>query len=131
MSVPMQLHIREVRARAVVAPMATPVRTASGSVTQSLLVLVDLHTHEGPVGRASLFAYQPFALRPLRDLVLGLGETAKGALVAPLDLDRALRARLTLFGTRGLQALAVAGIDMAAWDALAIAAGLPLATLLG
>src|SRR5262249_24960910 len=72
-----------------------------------------------------------FALRPLRDLVLGLGETAKGALVAPLDLDRALRARLTLFGTRGLQALAVAGIDMAAWDALAIAAGLPLATLLG
>jgi mandelate racemase len=111
--------------------MATPVRTASGSVTQALLVLVDLHTAEGPVGRAYLFAYQPFALLPLRDLVLGLGDTVKGSPVTPVDLDRALRARLTLFGTRGLQAMAVAGIDMAAWDALAVAAGVPLATLLG
>src|SRR5262245_39058061 len=131
MIVSMRLRIREVQARAVVAPMATPVRTASGSVTQALLVLVDLRTDEGPVGRAYLFAYQPFVLRPLRDLVLGLGETVKGALVAPVELDQALRARLTLFGSRGLQSMAVAGIDMAAWDAVAVAAGVPLVTMLG
>jgi Mandelate racemase / muconate lactonizing enzyme, N-terminal domain len=74
-----RLHVRDVQARAVVGPLAAPVRTASGSVTQALLVLIDLHTEEGPVGRAYLFAYQPFALRPLRDLVLGLGETLKGS----------------------------------------------------
>jgi mandelate racemase len=127
----MRLRIRDIQARAVVGPLATPVRTASGSVTQALLVLIDLHTEEGPVGRAYLFAYQPLALRPLRDLVIGLGETVKGQLVRPVDLDRALRARLVLFGARGLQGTAVAGIDMAAWDALAVAAGVPLATLLG
>ncbi|HSD28434.1 MAG TPA: enolase C-terminal domain-like protein [Vicinamibacteria bacterium] len=127
----MRLRIRNVQARAVVGPMATPVRTASGSVTEALLVLIDLHTEEGPVGRAYLFAYQPFALRPLRDLVIGLGETVKGQPIAPVELDRALRRRLALFGTRGLQGMAVAGIDMAAWDALAVAAGVPMATLLG
>jgi mandelate racemase len=127
----LRLHVRDIQARAVVGPLTTPVRTASGSVTQALLVLIDLHTEEGPVGRAYLFAYQPFALRPLRDLVVGLGETLKGQPVAPVELHRALRGRLTLFGTRGLQGMAVAGIDMAAWDALAISAGVPLVTLLG
>jgi mandelate racemase len=127
----MPLHIRDIQARAIIGPLATPVRTASGSVTQALLVLIDLRTEEGLSGRSYLFAYQPFALRPLRDLVLGLGETVKGQPVAPVELDRALRGRLTLFGTRGLQGMAVAGIDMAAWDALAVAAGVPLVTLLG
>jgi mandelate racemase len=38
---------------------------------------------------------------------------------------------MTLLGTRGLQGMAVAGLDMAAWDALAVAARVPLVTLLG
>ena len=128
----MPLHIRDIQARAVIGPLATPVRTASGSVTQALLVLIDLRTEEGLSGRSYLFAYQPFALRPLRDLVLGLGETVKGQPVAPVELDRALRSTSHPVRRRaGLQGMAVAGIDMAAWDALAVAAGVPLVTLLG
>ncbi len=128
----LRLRIRDVEARAVAAPMNPPVRTASGSVTQALLVLIDLHTEEGPVGRSYLAAYQPYALRPLRELVRELGATIKGQAVAPVDLDRALRSRFTLLGgARGLQGMAVSGIDLAAWDALAVAAGVPLATLLG
>jgi mandelate racemase len=126
-----RLRIREVVARCVVAPLPAPVRTASGAVTRAPLLLVDLRTEEGPVGRAYLFGYQPFTLAPLRALVLGLAEAVRGAAVAPLDLERTLRGRLTLVGTRGLQAMAVAAIDQAAWDALATAAGVPLATLLG
>src|SRR5256884_9792374 len=42
-----------------------------------------------------------------------------------------MRSRMTLFGTRGLQGVAVAGVDMAAWDALAVRAGVPLAEMLG
>src|SRR3989442_2969835 len=38
---------------------------------------------------------------------------------------------MKLFGTRGLQGLAIAGIDMAAWEALAVCAGVPLAELRG
>ena len=128
----LRLRIRDVEARAVVAPMNPPVRTASGSVSQALLVLIDLHTEEGPVGRAYLAAYQPYALRPLRELVRELGATVKGQAVAPIELDRALRSRFTLLGgARGLQGMAVSGIDLAAWDALAVAAGVPLVTLLG
>jgi mandelate racemase len=126
-----KLRIRDVQARPVLAPLAPPIRTASGSVTQAPLLLIDLTTQEGVVGRSYLFGYQPFTLAPLRDLVLALGETIKGEAVAPVDLDRALRARLALFGTRGLQGMAVAGLDMAAWDALAVGAGVPLVTLLG
>jgi L-alanine-DL-glutamate epimerase-like enolase superfamily enzyme len=36
-----------------------------------------------------------------------------------------------LLGARGIASMVMAGIDVACWDALAIAAGLPLARLLG
>lgn len=49
------LRIRDVEARPVVAPLASPVRTASGAVMEAPLLLVDLRTEEGPVGRAYLF----------------------------------------------------------------------------
>ncbi len=54
-----------------------------------------------------------------------------GRAVAPLDIDRDLQARFRLLGAKGPVAMALAGIDMAAWDALARAQGLPLVRLLG
>jgi len=125
------MKIGDVQARAVVAPLDPPVRTAAGHVTEAPLLLVDLTTDEGVVGRSYLFGYHAFTLGPLRDLVRALGEMIKGDEIAPVELDCKLRARMTLFGTRGLQGMAVAGIDMAAWDALAVDAGVPLANLLG
>ena len=125
------MNLREIQARAVVAPLEPPVRTASGHVTQAPMLLIDLTTDEGIIGRAYLFGYHTFTLGPLRELVLALGEIVKGDELAPVELDKKLRARMTLFGTRGLQGMAIAGIDMAAWDALAVSAGVPLANLLG
>lgn len=125
------MKITNIQARSIIAPLEPPVRTASGHVTQAPLLLIDLATDEGVVGRSYLFGYQAFTLAPLRELVLALGELVKSDEVTPVELDKKMRARMTLFGTRGLQGLAVAGIDMAAWDALAVAAGVPLANLLG
>jgi mandelate racemase len=125
------MKITNIQARSIVAPLEPPVRTASGHVTQAPLLLIDLATDEGVVGRSYLFGYQAFTLAPLRELVLALGELVKSDEVTPVELDKKMRARMTLFGTRGLQGLALAGIDMAAWDALAVAAGVPLANLLG
>src|SRR3989441_1446848 len=95
------------------------------------MILIDLATDEGVAGRSYLFGYHAFTLAPLRELVLALAEIVKGDQVAPIELDKKMRARMTLFGTRGLQGLAIAGIDMAAWDALAVAAGLRPAEVLG
>jgi mandelate racemase len=125
------MKIRDIQARTVVAPLEPPIRTASGHVTQAPLLLIDLATDEGVIGRSYLFGYQRFTLEPLRDLVQALGDVLKGDELAPVEMDTKLRGRMTLFGTRGLQGMAVAGIDMAAWDALAVAAGVPLANLLG
>jgi len=125
------MKIREIQARAVVAPLDPPVRTASGHVTQAPIVLIDLSTDTGVTGRSYLFGYHAFTLVPLRELVTALGAVVTGDELAPVEVEAKLRGRMTLFGTRGLQGMAVAGIDMAAWDALAVAAGVPLATLLG
>ncbi|HYM91988.1 MAG TPA: enolase C-terminal domain-like protein [bacterium] len=125
------MKIRGLQARPVIAPLEPPIRTASGHLLEAPLSLIDLATEEGVVGRSYLFGYQAFTLGPLRDLVVALGQEVKGDAVAPLELDRKLRARMTLFGTRGLQGMALSGIEMAAWDALAVASGVPLAAFLG
>lgn len=51
--------------------------------------------------------------------------------IASLQLDRKPRARFRLLGVKGVVGVALAGIDLAAWDALATAQGLPLARALG
>lgn len=115
----------------VVVPMKRAVRTASGAILEAPLLLVDLATNEGVVGRCYLFGFQKFTLKPLRDLVLALGAMVEGDALAPRAISEKLRARTKLFGTRGLVGMAVSAIDMAAWDAAARAAGLPLARFLG
>jgi mandelate racemase len=55
----------------------------------------------------------------------------KGRKVAPLELYEAARRSLHFVGYQGLSMIAVSGLDMAAWDALAKAAGMPLCVLLG
>src|SRR5262249_19601509 len=54
-----------------------------------------------------------------------------GKRLAPLDSFQANRRALNLVGYEGVTMIAVAGLDMATWDALAKAAGLPLAAMLG
>ena len=63
------LLIRDIRARAIVAPLTRPVRTASGSVDVSPLILMDVLTEQGVTGSAYLFGYTPVTLRPLLSLI--------------------------------------------------------------
>jgi L-alanine-DL-glutamate epimerase-like enolase superfamily enzyme len=51
--------------------------------------------------------------------------------VAPLDIAPKLSRRFALPGVAGVERMALSALDIALWDALAVAAGLPLATLLG
>jgi mandelate racemase len=125
------LKIRELRVRAVKVPMAHPHRTASGTITESPLVLTDVLTEEGVVGHSYVFCYAALALKPVALLVKGLEPLIAGQPVAPLEIERLLAARFRLLGPQGLTGIAMAAIDMALWDALARAHELPLARLLG
>lgn len=125
------MQIERVETRAVVVPLTRPVKTASGTVDRAPLVLIDLLTTDGVVGRSYVFSYYPWALKALDDLVTCLGEMIEGDGVAPMRISEKLRARVMLLGDRNLVGMAISGLDMAAWDALANAAGLPLVRLLG
>jgi len=79
------LTIREVKTHPVIAPLAKPVRTASGSLLQAPVLLIDLHTAEGVTGRSYVFAYQATALKALDELVRALGATLVGEPAVPFE----------------------------------------------
>jgi mandelate racemase len=105
--------------------------SASGGIPSAALVLIDLETDGGVTGRAYVFGFAPWTLAPIVGCLEGLAEMIRGDALAPLAIESKLRKRLTLLDTPGLVGLALGGIDMAAWDALAIANGVPLVKLLG
>ena len=60
-----------------------------------------------------------------------LGEMCKGRKLVPFELYDLARKSLHFVGYQGQSTIAVSGLDMAVWDALAKAAGVPLCVLLG
>ena len=125
------LTVRSISARAVSVPMARSLWTSAQVVREAPLLLVDLHTEEGVVGHAYLFCYLPAAGAAINALLSDLSLHLRGQSAAPVSLRRSLSGRFRLLGQRGIASMAAAAIDMAAWDALARAAGLPLARILG
>ena len=120
------------RATPVSVPLEVPLTTASGVMPAVPLLLIDLTTEEDVTGRSYVFAYQPLMLRPLRDLIAGLAEPLIGQPLVPAEVQQTLRSRFVLLGGAvGLAGMAVSALDIAVWDALAVAAGGPLAALLG
>lgn len=125
------ITLRALRATPAIVPLPTPLRTASGVIAASPLVLIDLETDAGLTGHAYLMGYTPLTLKPLVQLLDTLSGELVGSPVAPEQLCRQLAARFRLLGTAGLLGMAIAGIEMAAWDVLGKAANLPLYALLG
>ena len=126
-----RLTIRSLTARPVLLPLERPVVARIATITEWPIVLIDLETEEGVVGRSYLEPYIPRAMRYLVPALEDLGELLRGRAVVPVDLYEAARKSLHFVGYEGLSAIAVSGVDMAAWDALAKAAGRPLCVLLG
>jgi mandelate racemase len=125
------LTLKSVRARPVVLKLQRPVVARIATITDWPLILIDIFTEEGVVGRSYLEPYLPKSMRYLIPALHDLGEMLKGRRLAPAELYQAGRKSLHFVGYEGLSGIAVSGIDMAAWDALAQAAGLPLCVLLG
>jgi mandelate racemase len=125
------LTFKSITARAVVLKLKRPVVARIASISEWPLILIDLFTEEGIVGRSYL---EPYTIKTMRYLVPALqdfGDMLKGRRVAPIELYDLARKSLHFVGYQGQSMIAVSGLDMAAWDALAKAGGVPLCVLLG
>jgi mandelate racemase len=108
-----------------------PIVARIATITEWPVILIDLLTEEGIVGRSYLEPYIVKSLHYLVPALNDLGSALKGRRVAPIELFDAARKSLHFVGYEGLSMIAASGLDMAAWDALAKAAKLPLCVLLG
>jgi mandelate racemase len=125
------LTFKSIRARPVVLKLKRPVVARIATITAWPLILIDLQTDEGVVGRSYLEPYTPKAMKYLIPALHDFGAMLEGRPVAPAELYELARRSLHFVGYAGLSMIAVSGLDMAAWDALAKAAGMPLCVLLG
>lgn len=125
------LTVREITTRPVVLKLKRPIVARIATITEWPLILIDLLTEEGIVGRSYLEPYLVKSMRYLVPALEDLGQLLKGRRVAPIELFDAARKSLHFVGYEGLAMIAASGLDMAAWDALAKAANLPLCVLLG
>ena len=126
-----RLTIRSIRATPVIVPMRHALGTSAATVREAPLLLIDLATHEGVSGRAYQFCYRPAAAPAIVRFLDDILEAVAGASVEPAELWATLSKRYTLIGVQGIVRMAMALVDVAGWDALAQAAGLPLVRLLG
>jgi mandelate racemase len=105
--------------------------TSRGRIVKAPLLLIDVETEQGVTGRAYLWSYFPRAMVAIASILQEVEERTKGESIQPTELWGKLSERFALIGVQGIVRMAMAGFDIACWDALAIAAGVPLVRLLG
>lgn len=125
------LTIRAVGSIPVLVPMNHALGTSAGTVRKAPLLIVNVETEEGVTGRAWQFCYTAAAAAAIQRMLGDAAGAIRGDGVEPEVLWDKLSRRYRLIGVQGIVRMAMAMIDVACWDALAIAARLPLATLLG
>ena len=126
-----RLTLKEIQVRPVVVKLNRPVVARIATMDEWPLILIDIYTNEGIVGRSYL---EPYVIKSMRYLVPALhdlGAMLVGSSLSPVDLFERARKSLHFVGYEGLSMIAVSGLDMAIWDALAKAADMPLCVFLG
>ena len=108
--------IASLHVRALIVPMPHPHKTASGTIAESPLVLIDITDTDNVVGHGLLFTYTPAALKPVAIFIKNLAAMLVGQTIAPVSMSQQLSKQFRLLGTQGLVGMALAGIDMALWD---------------
>ena len=126
-----QLTLRSLSATAVALPMKRPLGTSAQTIDSASLLLLDLETGEGICGHAYAFCYLPSIARALLPIVAELSSVLAGQPLVPVDLAHRIHRHFKLPGVAGPLAMVASSVDTAVWDALAVSAGMPLATFLG
>jgi mandelate racemase len=126
-----QLTLDSVRVHALSVPLRRPIVAKVGTFEQWPFILIDVRTKEGVVGHSYLEPYVAKAVKPITQVIENIADEFKGKPIAPLDVYGGAMKTLHLNGRQGMTVIALSGLDMAIWDALAKAANLSLASLLG
>lgn len=125
------LTVRGLKTRAVRVKLKFPLGTSVSVLREVPLLLIDLETEEGVVGRTYMFAFTDAATAAASALLHEAVDMIKGQKLAPAVQWKALNRRYALLGVTGLVRMSLSMLDVALWDALAIAKNVPLATMLG
>src|SRR5260221_12452574 len=96
------LTFKSIRARAVVLKLKRPVVARIATITEWPLILIDLFTEEGIVGRSYLEPYTIKAMRYLIPALQDFGTMLKGRRVGTIELCNLARMSLHLFGCQVL-----------------------------
>ena len=123
--------IIEILARAVRAPLVRPIVTATTTIPDAPLILIDVKTDVDVTGHAYLFGYTPVTLHPMLALIRELGPLLVGKPITPAVRLREFGQQFRLLGKQGLMGMVISGLDMAFWDALGKSVNRPVAALLG
>lgn len=125
------LSIRSVRVRIVKVPLRFTLGTSADVVSTVPIVLVDLHTDQGVVGRAYAFAYTEAGAAAIAAILGEAVELIRGFAAAPLHVADFLARRYRLLGVTGAVRMALSVLDIALWDIQANARNVTLSNLLG
>ena len=123
--------IKDVRVRAVLVPLRRPIIAGIGRFDRWPLVLVDVETAGGIVGRSYVAPYRASAVPAIAAELRDLAALFHGHVVAPGSVFDAAQRSLNVVGVSGVSTIAASALDMALWDALAKEAGVTLVRLLG
>jgi mandelate racemase len=128
---PVRLTLDKVVVRVIQAPLRRPIVAKIGEFKSWPFILTDVLTKEGVIGHSYLESYRVRSTKSIVALIDEMAEQQRGKPVAPFDrFDEAMRS-LHLLGRQGVTLFAASALDMAMWDALAKAMGLPLVAALG
>ncbi len=126
-----KITLKKIHCRVVSVPLPRTIVGKVGRFTHWPLILIDLETKEGVVGRCYLEPYVEKLTRPIVGVVEELFGMFEGKTIGPFDLYEGAMKTLHLDGREGITIIALSGLDMAVWDALAKSVDLPMVSLLG
>ncbi len=126
-----QITLKKIKCRVVSTPLPRVIVGKVGRFTHWPLILIDLETTEGVVGQCYLEPYVEKLAKPIVGAIEAIFSMYEGRKIGPFDLYEGAMKTLHLNGREGITVIALSGVDMAIWDALAKSVDLPLVSLLG